>query len=170
MSFTPETPPLTHTIAYTIEGLLECAILLDDERAWDTAVRATRALADSWASPGSGARVGRAGKLAATVGPEWTSDARYSCVVGTAQLALCSSRIDAVAGIPALRAFADALLEAAKPAQPLEGPTGVRGGVPGSDPLWGSYGSFRYLNWGAKFLADALMERVSGGLPERRFG
>jgi hypothetical protein len=170
MSFTPDTPPLTHTIAYTIEGLLECAILLDDQGAWDTAVRTTRALAAAWEAPGSGARVGRARNLAATFHPDWTSDASYACVVGTAQVSLCCSRIDAIAGDALLRAFADELIESAKRAQPLQGPTGVRGGVPGSDPLWGAYGSFRYLNWGAKFLADALLQRVAGGLPRRRYG
>jgi hypothetical protein len=46
----------------------------------------------------------------------------------------------------------------------------VRGGVPGSSPLWGEYGSFKYLNWAAKFMADVLMDRLAGALPLARYG
>ena len=34
---------------------------------------------------------------------------------------------------------------------------GVRGGIKGSHPIWGEYGSYEYLNWAAKFFADALL-------------
>jgi hypothetical protein len=32
----------------------------------------------------------------------------------------------------------------------------LRGGVPGSWPVWGGYGGLRILNWATKFLVDAL--------------
>ncbi len=35
---------------------------------------------------------------------------------------------------------------------------GIRGGVPGSNPIWGWYLRLTYPNWAAKFFADALME------------
>ena len=41
------------------------------------------------------------------------------------------------------------------------GPVGIRGGVKGSDPVWGSYLWLRYPNWAAKFGADALMNEVT---------
>ena len=34
---------------------------------------------------------------------------------------------------------------------------GVRGGIAGSDPVWGDYLGFTYPNWAAKFTADALL-------------
>ena len=37
----------------------------------------------------------------------------------------------------------------------LDGAPGVRGGVKGSFPVEGDYGSFEYLNWVAKFCIDA---------------
>jgi hypothetical protein len=41
----------------------------------------------------------------------------------------------------------------------LEGDPGIVGGVAGSFPIDGEYGSFQYLNWAAKFAIDAnLME------------
>jgi hypothetical protein len=172
MGFSPDAPALTHTIAYTIEGLLETALLQSDgERAWEAAVQATQAVEAAYRRDESGARLRRANHLAATFGPDWTSRDRYSCVTGSVQMALCGRRLDAIDGRPALRSFADELIESAKTAQPLDGaPPGVRGGVPGSAPAWGRYGSFRYLNWAAKFMADALMDRISGGLPRDRYG
>jgi len=32
----------------------------------------------------------------------------------------------------------------------------LRGGVPGSWPVWGDYGRLMVLSWATKFLADAL--------------
>ena len=39
----------------------------------------------------------------------------------------------------------------------LDGPLDTRGGVKGSFPVDGEYGRYEYLNWAAKFLADALL-------------
>jgi hypothetical protein len=168
MSFTAGRPALTHTIAYTIEGLLETALTLPGlEHAFDVAWRACRGLHDAWASTPAARR---GDDVVALFEPGWVPAAGYSCVTGSAQLALCCARIDGVAGDRHLADWGDGLLERAKAAQALTGPVGVRGGVPGSAPLWGDYGSFRYLNWAAKFLGDALLERTSGGLPRLRYG
>jgi hypothetical protein len=40
---------------------------------------------------------------------------------------------------------------------PLRDRAGILGGVSGSYPIWGSYQPFRYISWGCKFFADALM-------------
>lgn len=34
---------------------------------------------------------------------------------------------------------------------------GIRGGISGSAPLWGSYIRFGYPNWAAKFFIDAML-------------
>jgi hypothetical protein len=168
MSFNQGKPALTHTIAYTIEGLLETSLVLPGlEWAFDVAWRAARAVRDVWESEPAARRDG---DIVALFDAGWIPAARFACVTGSAQLALCCSRLDAMAGDPRLAAFGNQLLDCAKRSQPLTGAVGVRGGVPGSAPLWGSYGSFCYLNWAAKFLADALLQRVSGGLGERRYG
>jgi hypothetical protein len=36
----------------------------------------------------------------------------------------------------------------------------LRGGLPGSWPVWGDYGPYRILNWGTKFLVDALSREL----------
>jgi hypothetical protein len=40
---------------------------------------------------------------------------------------------------------------------PAKGRRGVVGGVAGSYPIWGAYQPMRFISWGCKFLADALM-------------
>jgi len=168
MSFNQGKPALTHTIAYTIEGLLETALTLPGlESTFELARRACCAVRDAWeADPAAR----RGDDVVALFTTGWAPTARFSCVTGSAQLALCCARLHAVADDPVLASWGDALLECAKRAQRLDGRPGVHGGVPGSAPLWGAYGSFRYLNWAAKFLADALLQRVSGGLPRLRYG
>jgi len=34
---------------------------------------------------------------------------------------------------------------------------GIAGGVSGSYPIWGRYQPLRYISWGCKFFADALL-------------
>ena len=167
MSFSEGTDPLTHTIAYTIEGLLECALVLDAEPAWDAAGSALRALDAARRRETRHPR--RSRDLAATFTSDWRPSSRYSCVTGTAQIALCCRRIDAFEPDAELRASADELIESAKRCQSLTGPDGVKGGIPGSWPIYGGYGSMRYLNWAAKFFVDVLLDRVAG-LPRVRGG
>ncbi len=170
MSFRPGRDPLTHTVAYTIEGLLECGLVLDSEEAWSAGVAACEAIARSYASP-DGCRLRRGGGLSATLTPDWRGSASYECPVGSAQLALCCQRVADVSGRPDLGQFADRLMRGVKRAQASpSSPPAQRGGVPGSMPIWGSYASFRYPNWAAKFTADALLDRVGGGLPRLRYG
>ncbi len=40
---------------------------------------------------------------------------------------------------------------------PARGPRSIVGGVGGSYPIWGAYQPMRYISWGCKFFADALM-------------
>lgn len=170
MSFTDGRDPLTHTMAYTIEGLLECALLLDRPQAWQIGRDALAALEHAYRTPASGARLAPNGDLAGTFRPDWTASASYACVTGSAQVALCCQRVDAREPSPELRSFADDLAWSVKRSQAWAGHDGVQGGVPGSAPLWGKYGSFKYLNWAAKFTVDMLLDRVTGGLPADRFG
>jgi hypothetical protein len=174
MSFQPGSAPLTHTIAYTIEGLFELGLVQDDERARHLAQRLLDGVIDAYEAPGSGVRLRWRDHLAATIEPDWTSTSRSACLTGSAQMALCAFRIarfDDVDHPDRLRRFGDLMLDTARSGQALSGVADeAKGGVPGSAPVWGAYGSFRLLNWAAKFLADALLERQPDGLPRLRLG
>jgi hypothetical protein len=40
---------------------------------------------------------------------------------------------------------------------PVRAKPGIAGGVSGSYPIWGRYQPLRYISWGGKFFADALL-------------
>jgi hypothetical protein len=45
-------------------------------------------------------------------------------------------------------------------AQPMSnGDRNIRGGIPGSHPIWGGYLRYALPNWGAKFFVDGLLEK-----------
>jgi hypothetical protein len=51
-------------------------------------------------------------------------------------------------------------IELVKRAQPLMHPhSGIRGGIPGSDPIWGDYLTMALPNWAAKYFIDALLRK-----------
>lgn len=141
--------PLLHTIAYTMEGLLEGGVLLDEPRFIEAARLAADALLQRRRSDGS---------LAGRFNREWTPSARWSCLTGDAQTAIAWLRLHELTGEARYRQAAQALNRYLASTQDLESPDpGIRGGVKGSQPIWGEYGSYEYLNWAAKFYADALM-------------
>ena len=148
-AFVPWRAPFTHTIAYAIRGLLECGVLLGDDRYLQAALKAGRGIA----------AVQRAdGWLAGTYKDGWVADATYACLTGIAQMSLNWTRLAQASGADDLRAHARSALAYLKTTQRLDhADPAVRGGIAGSAPIWGDYSRFEYPNWAAKFFADALM-------------
>jgi hypothetical protein len=148
--------PLTHTIAYAAQGVLEIGLLLGEPRFVDAARRTARSAA---------AALGANGWLPGRLDRDWRPAVAWSCVTGEAQMALVWDRLAALPDeqeAARWRESADRALGHALSTQVLDDPDpGVRGGVPGSFPIWGGYGTYEYLNWAAKFLADVLLGRLS---------
>lgn len=140
----------THTIGYTLRGFLESARLLD---AWPRygkpVVVALRRLAEDALAAG--------GKLPGAYDATWRSDSRYSCLSGSAQIALCL-----LTAYPSTRnrrfvLAGHAIIEEICRRQRLTHRiAGIRGAIPGSHPLWGRYMRGRYPTWSAKYLCDAI--------------
>jgi uncharacterized protein YyaL (SSP411 family) len=141
--------PLLHTLAYTLEALVEAGIALDEPRYVVAAHRAAVVLTR---------RLRAAGGLPGRFDSAWRPAVRWSCLTGNAQTAIVWLRLFEVTRDAAL-------LEAARRAnhflmatQDLTAPDpGVRGGIKGSHPAWGGYAPWEYPNWAAKFFADAVM-------------
>ncbi|MBI4582119.1 MAG: hypothetical protein HY718_20655, partial [Planctomycetes bacterium] len=160
MAFRRGENPFTHTIAYTLRGLLECARLLDGELAIrvDAVVlnacerilmRYERRKRDPRSSPEY---------LPGTLDEHFRSIDRYSCLTGNAQLAIVFIRLFEHGGDPRFLNAALKLIDQVKATQSLRAINpAIRGAVGGSYPIWGRYTRFGYPNWAAKFLADALM-------------
>lgn len=162
-AFTPTRDPFTHTIAYAIRGFIEVGALLGEERYLAAARRAARGLLE---------RQRDDGWLAGTYGDEWRPSARYACVTGVAQMALCWQRLHQLDGEAHWQAAARRAIEYVKTTQRLDAPDPiVRGAIPGSSPIWGDYSRFEFPNWAAKFFADALLMDLTGrALPRQPAG
>lgn len=141
--------PLLHTLAYTMEGLIESGILLNDEAFVASAKRAADALLTRQRGDGS---------LAGRFDMNWQPVCRWSCLTGDAQTALVWLRLYERTKDDRYFAAGRALNRFVMQTQDLlAADEGIRGGVKGSHPIWAEYGSFEYLNWAAKFLVDALL-------------
>jgi uncharacterized protein YyaL (SSP411 family) len=141
--------PLTHTIAYVMEGLLETFQILGDARLLEAVHKTADRLLQIFENRGW---------VPGEFDCSWQSSAAYRCLTGDAQLAAVWLRLFAHTGNiryihAAKKLNADVLstqdVHCANP--------GIRGGVKGSQPILGRYTPLIYINWGAKFLADSLM-------------
>lgn len=147
-----ERTAVTHTIAYTIWGILMMSHILGDERGMAAARRAARAVAR---------RLGVSKWLPGRLDARWRPAATYACLTGNAQMALIWLELDRIEGDPALVNAALAALDLVKRAQMVRSDDpGLRGGVAGSDPVWGGYIELAVPNWAAKFFIDALLAKA----------
>ena len=149
--------PLTHTISYVMEGLLECARLLDQRRLFDAACATATRLLESYEAHSA---------MAGEFDADWKGNRSFSCLTGDTQVAAVWLQIFQQTGEQRFLDAAIQLNRFVKSTQRLDVQhAGVRGGVKGSHPWYGKYTRLTYINWGAKFLADAIMleRRVLAG-------
>jgi uncharacterized protein YyaL (SSP411 family) len=141
--------PFTHTIAYTLEGLLESGVLLGDSRYVDAAARGARAVLRHLRADGF---------LPGRIDPDGRARSRAACLTGSAQMAVVWLRLAALIGERGFRAAAAETLRHVMACQDVAtADPDRRGGIPGSQPVWGGYAPFTYPNWAAKFTVDALL-------------
>ncbi len=147
--FRPGENPLTHTIAYTVEGLLELGVLLSQSAYIYSAQRAADAMRKL---------LSRDGFLRARYGSGWSSADNWSCLTGTAQMALVWLRLFEITGEEGYLQDGLAANRYIKQRQPRDIQLkGFYGGIAGSYPIYGDYEPFRHLNWAAKFFVDSLL-------------
>jgi hypothetical protein len=148
--------PLLHTIAYTMEGLLEAGVILEEPRYIEAARRAADALLANQKSDGS---------LAGRFDNQWAPIGHWSCLTGDAQTALVWFRLFQLTGEQKYLEGGKKMNRFLMRTQNLtSSDAGVRGGIKGSHPIWAEYAPYEYLNWAAKFFADSLL--LEKGLEE----
>ncbi|MFA5811623.1 MAG: hypothetical protein WC956_04760 [bacterium] len=141
--------PITHTIAYTIRGILESGLALDSNQYIARATVAADALLNEQKSDGS---------LRGVYDSDWQSTVRWSCLTGNAQMSIIWLTLYQLTK-------ETRYLEAARLANRyLRGMqninarnANIRGAISGSYPIWGGYNPFAYQNWMTKFFVDALL-------------
>jgi hypothetical protein len=143
-------PPLTHTLAYAIEGFIESGGLLGDERWIAVGERTADALLRRF-------EIRR--QLVGTYDRGWRGDFAFACLTGCAQMSKVWGRLfelrgDAryINGALKLNDFLVSLIDLDSAC------AGIRGGIKGSHPLWGAYMSWRLPSWAVKFTLDALFQ------------
>jgi|TARA_R100000501_G_scaffold17834_1_gene34260 hypothetical protein len=142
---------VTHTIAYTIWGVLLMGLLLQREDAVDAAERAATKVLE---------RLEILKFLPGRMNSNWRIDERAQCLTGNAQMALIWLRLYDERGDLRFVNGACKAIDLVKRAQAMDNPNpGIRGGVSGSDPVWGSYLFHALPNWAAKFFIDALLHK-----------
>ena len=147
--------PLSHTIGYTLQGLLEVGIAANREDLIDAARRGIDPLIR---------RLSSSGFLAGCFFSDWEPAVFSSCLTGNAQLAVVCYRLYEITGSQEHRRAADRLLDYLKALQILQSSDpGVNGAIGGSYPLLGSYMTAGYPNWATKYFLDGLLlqERLS---------
>ncbi|WP_157969282.1 D-glucuronyl C5-epimerase family protein [Haloplanus rubicundus] len=148
-AFSPGETPFLHTIAYTVRGILECGILLDN----DTYINAAKRTADQLFNLQK-----ESGVLAGAYDKSWIP-ADFNCLTGNAQTALIWLRLaDRYEDTPYTIA-ADREIEFLKTHHILANPGPLYGGLTGSVPVWDRYLRLRVPNWAVKFFIDALLYR-----------
>ncbi len=152
MDFDSSGKPLTHSMCYTYRGMFESGVLLGEEKYIKIALTACQALIFSYE---------RYGYLAVNYNPDWSPANRYKGLVGSAQFAALFFRICQIANEKKFFDYGREILEFVKSYQPYGfNDDGINGGLAGSIPANANYFPLTFLNWGAKFLADAIMLKL----------
>jgi hypothetical protein len=141
-------PSYLHFIAYVIQGMLECGILLGRSDAVTAAEKAAWILLRKFETHK---------RLAGTYGSDFRAGQQFACLTGNAQMSCIWLRLCELTGDLRYLNASLKMNELLKQLLPRTGRRELIGGVAGSYPIWGAYQPLRMISWGAKFLADALM-------------
>jgi uncharacterized protein YyaL (SSP411 family) len=151
--------PLLHTIGYVLEGLFGVGALLGDDLYVEAARRGAQQLVECHR---------RRGRLHGRYDDQWRPTVSWRCLTGEAQVAIVLYRLSHLTGEPSWAETARHLLDGLIKIQDRDtsfAPS--RGGIPGSQPVWGGYCPLLYINWAAKFFVDALLLEIHGAEAKR---
>jgi len=151
-AFKAKDQAFTHTIAYTWQGFLESAILLNDQKIIEKCIKTGYQLVNLFR---------KNGVFAGSYDENWNGNYSFRCLTGDAQISLFLSRLSCLTNEKAFQQLAYGLfanLEKYPAKLPL---AGFSGGIAGSYPVWGSYERLSYPNWAAKFYLDACLMQIN---------
>lgn len=150
---------VTHTFAYALFGVLHAS----GRMGIDAGIEMVRDVATQCADLVIERRT-----LPGFVDAGWTAPAGFTCLTGNVQMALVWQRLAELTDDERFMLAADIVIDEVRDAQPMTSrDPGIRGGVPGSRPVWGPYIPMALPNWAAKFLIDALLVRAGRRQPGR---
>ncbi|MBE9491527.1 MAG: glycoside hydrolase family 127 protein [Bacteroidetes bacterium] len=141
--------PILHTIAYTIDGLLDCGIFLDEQKYYLAARKPAEVLMEKFMDNGY---------LNGRHDSNWNGS-EYTIVTGCAQMSIIwlklyqQSKIKRFLDAARLMNYQLIYIQNREVRETDD----TLGAMPGSYPVWGKYEPFAFPNWATKYFADALM-------------
>lgn len=141
-------PNYLHFVAYAIQGILESAILRRRPDAVQAISKPAWLLLRKFET---------SKRLPGAFDHDFSAGHNFTCLTGNAQMSCVWLRFFAVNRDLRYLNAALKMNELLKNLVPARGARGIGGGVGGSYPIWGAYQPMRYISWGCKFFADALM-------------
>ena len=143
---------LTHTVGYVLRGVLEAYRFSREAHLLEACLRTADGLLSA---------LDKNGFLPGRLQADWRSAVSWSCLTGTAQIAICWLLLYAETGREAYLEAASRANRYVRRTVNIDGSPDVCGGVRGSFPIDGGYNAYQYLNWACKFMIDAnLLERA----------
>jgi hypothetical protein len=141
--------PLTHTIGYTLQGVVEVGVLAGRSDFIDAARRGIEPVI---------AQIDDSGFLAGRFFSDWRPASFSSCLTGSAQIAIVCYRLGEITGEARFAECADRLVDYLKSLQTLSSKNAaLNGALAGSFPILGEYMRAGYPNWATKYFVDSLM-------------
>ena len=141
--------PILHTIAYTIDGLLDSGIRLNKAAYIDAAVKSASILKELF---------NRDGYLHGRYDEDWRGS-EYMILTGCAQISIAWMKIFVLNKnkdfLMAARKMNDLLIRIQN--RQVKEKVNTLGAIPGSFPVWGKYEPFAFPNWATKYFADAMI-------------
>jgi hypothetical protein len=149
MGFFCNDAPLLHTIAYTLEGLLELSIVFDRPE-WRRAVQSAAAKIQSVQKP--------SGSLPGKLKPGYTPAVSWTTSTGNAQMAVIWYRLFQSDSNPLWLTAANRAVAFNCRLQEMQSKDdNRRGGICGCYPYGAGYAKYWHTNWTAKFHLDSLL-------------
>jgi hypothetical protein len=142
--------PLTHTIGYTLQGLLEVGLLANRQDMIQAVIRGINPIISN---------ISQKGFLAGRFFSNWQPASLSSCLTGSAQIAIVAYRLYEITGDKSYQESGNRLLNYLKALQQTANiDPNIIGALAGSFPiLLGSYMRAGYPNWATKYLLDGLL-------------
>ncbi len=157
-SFFQEDQSVLHTIAYTLRGLLESGLILDEMKY----VLAAKQAADQLLTTAD------RGILSGFYNRNWEPVDRAHCLTGLAQMGIVWLGLFEYTADGRYADSATKIIHYLKSRQKIRSANvSIRGALAGSFPIWGRYIPFIYPNWSVKFFIDLLLslEAVNAKIP-----
>jgi hypothetical protein len=144
--------PLTHTIGYTLRGIIEGHRYSKDPQLLMAACKTGRGLLHALENDGF---------LPGRLKENWTGAVSWACLTGSAQIAHCWLMLFEHTGETEFRDAARTINGYVRRTMKVAGSPDARGGMKGSFPVNGNYCPYEYLNWACKFTIDTNIAELA---------